>query len=44
MAHTGSEPSLRGAESRRPFVRGGATGEEGADFLRNGLRSILTIF
>lgn len=41
---TGSAPSLLGTESRRAlFERGGATGEEGADFRRNGLRSRFTI-
>lgn len=40
---TGSPPSLRDAESLRFFVRGGATGEDGADFRRNGLRNIFTI-
>lgn len=41
--HTGSAPSLLGVEPLRPFVRGGATGDEGADFRRNGLRSRFTI-
>lgn len=41
---TGSEPSLRVQESLLPLVRGGAIGDEGADFRRNGLRSIFTNF
>lgn len=43
IKRTGSAPSLLGVESRRAFERGGATGEEGADFRRNGLRSRFTI-
>lgn len=40
---TGSAPSLLVAESLRPFVRGGAIGDEGADFRLNGLRKTFII-